>query len=74
MMFGDVISDVTETLRVPRGGDQHLYHTVEGEPDKGDYWVESCGFPEVASAVLLQAVDMESVVVNTEYLSVGNHG
>ena len=35
---------------------------------------ESCGFPEVASAVLLQAVDMESVVVNTEYLSVGNHG
>ena len=32
---------------------------------------ESCGFPEVASAVLLQAVDMESVVVNTEYLSVG---
>ena len=36
--------------------------------------MESCGFPEVASAVLLQAVDMESVVVNTEYLSVGNHG
>ena len=35
---------------------------------------ESCGFPEVASAVLLQAVDMESVVVNAEYLSVGNHG
>ena len=29
------------------------------------YWYESCGFPEVALAVLLQAVDMESVVVNT---------
>ena len=34
-------------------------------------YIESCGFPEVASAVLLQAIDMESDIVNTEYLSVG---